>query len=129
MKPVYLYIRHSAEAPHAIAALSLANTMNTAIHFMYSMASLNNLSQRSQQYIVDLLVRHNPSRRLRSRDGNFLVIPSARTTHYGERWFSYAARVAWNNLPREIRFTSMSLSQFKKSLKTHRYLFNIAFAT
>ncbi len=77
--------------------------------------------------IVDLLVRHNPSKRLRSSDGKFLVIPSARTTHYGERRFSYAAPVAWNNLPREIRAISISLSQFKKSLKIH--LFNITVAT
>ena len=76
------------------------------------------------QYIVDLLVRHNPSRRLRSSDGNFLVIPSARTTHYGERRFSNSAPVAWNNQS-HLHLGVEGVNS--KSLLRH--LFNIAFVT
>ncbi len=43
------------------------------------------------------------------------------TCTYGNRRISYAAPWAWNNLPADLRNTSISVDSFKSKLKTHFY--------
>ena len=61
---------------------------------------------------------------LRNFSDSQLQIPSTRLTYMGDRAFSVYAPKLWNALPLDIR-TSISLTVFKKLLKTH--LYNLAF--
>ena len=64
-----------------------------------------------------------PSRNLRSSHKSLLtsVTPS---TRYGHRSFCVASAELWNNVPLHVK-NSVTINQFKKSLKT--YLFTKAF--
>ena len=75
-------------------------------------------------YITELLEEHIPSRRLRSSSHRMLSVPAVRTVNYGDRSFSKAGPVLWNDLPNYIN-ESPSLATFQKRLKTH--LFNMAY--
>ena len=58
---------------------------------------------------------------------HYMEVPR-RKLETGKRAFSYAAPLAWNNLPhtvRQIDPASVSLLSFKKQLKTH--FFSIAY--
>ena len=76
------------------------------------------------QYFCDLIIARTYNRAVRSNNSFALVVPMIKLKHYGERSFSYAAPVEWNNLDVEIRSLS-NLETFKKKVKT--YLFKIAF--
>ena len=79
------------------------------------------------QYIIELIKVKNSNRNLRSSDSILLEYPSFKSSKtLGDRSFSFAAPVEWNNLPPVIRNAS-SISIFKKLLKTH--LFRIAHET
>lgn len=75
-------------------------------------------------YISELLQYHSPLKALRSTKQGLLSIPKTRTATFGDRAFSVAAPVLWNNLPMKVR-NAESLSVFKSSLKT--YLFKTTF--
>ena len=79
----------------------------------------------SPGYIADMLTRYTPTRTLRSKDSNLLVVPRVRLKAAGHRSFHFAAPVLWSNLPEKLRQCS-SLSLFKSHLKTH--LFNDAYS-
>lgn len=59
-----------------------------------------------------------PRRNLRSINGHRLVDVVYKITRHGSRSFSVALAKLWNALPLEIR-SSVSLLQFKRSLKSH----------
>ena len=81
------------------------------------------LHNMTPDYITHLLQPYNPPRLLRSSNRSLLC--EHRSKHsWGDRAFSIAAPRLWNNLPVHI-INSTSLTQFKKSLKTH--LMNEAF--
>ena len=79
--------------------------------------ALNNLCP---SYISDLLETCNPTRSLRSRSRNLLVIPRSKLKTYGDCTFSVSAPKLWNDIP-EIVKCSVDLSTFKRNLRT--YLF------
>ena len=76
------------------------------------------------EYLSDLLETYVPTRSLCSATQGLLVVPNSFTSTYGDRAFSVAAPKLWNNLPANIRTTSV-LESFKRKLKTH--LFQDAF--
>ena len=67
---------------------------------------------------------YQPPHGLRSDNQNILVIPKYRTKCYGDRAFSVAGPVLWNQLPCDLR-TCSSLDFFKSKLKT--FLFKKAY--
>ena len=78
---------------------------------------MNNLAP---VYTMNLLVRYEPSRNLRSTEKHLLRIPQTHLTNYGDslRAFSVAVPRLWNALPMDIKL-SPSVSVFKNRLKTH----------
>jgi hypothetical protein len=83
------------------------------------------VSGDAPSYLRELVKPYQPTRELRSGDNSLdLVVPRARKKKCGERTFSRAALLIWNELPLSIR-SSTSLLSFRARLKTH--LFNKAF--
>ena len=72
------------------------------------------------EYIADLLQPYQPSRGLRSEGKLQLAKPFTKTL-WGERAFSKAAPVLWNDLPLMIK-TAPSLDSFKIHLKAHLFV-------
>ena len=69
------------------------------------------------QYLAELIIINCPTRSLRSSHGITLKVPKTRLKSYGDRSFSYAAAILWNQLPITIR-AAPSVTIFKSSLKT-----------
>ena len=80
--------------------------------------------QFGPSYLVELLTQYKPERTLRSSKKSLFCVPQTMTRSYGERSFSYAAPVLWNNLPEHVRNID-TYERFKTSLKTH--LFNTSY--
>ena len=81
------------------------------------------LTKCATSYLCELLREYVPTRALRPRGHNILVIP--RYKHkYGKQTFTYAAPKLWNDLPEDKQATD-SLLDFRRKLKTH--LFRTAF--
>jgi len=78
-------------------------------------------SGNSPAYISDIVLQsqrsasHQPG--LRSADSNDYIKPRL-NTKFGERSFSYAGPLAWNQLPSSIR-SAHNMNSFKRLLKTH----------
>ena len=73
----------------------------------------NNLTP---MYLQDLFVTRVSHHSLRDSEGK-LFLPKPRTD-YLKRSFSYSGASLWNSLPESLR-SSLSLSSFKRSLKTN----------
>jgi len=89
---------------------------------------LNNLAPL---YLSELIQKHIPTRQLRSKSKNLLVVPKYNLETYGKCSFSFAGPYLWNTLPDSLRVHmhdhkgSGKIDAFKKKLKT--YLFDTAF--
>jgi len=59
-------------------------------------------------------------RRLRSSNVATCDVPRTRTT-LGDRSFTAAGPHLWNNLPLHLRDSELSLSKFRRLLKTHLF--------
>ena len=68
------------------------------------------------QYNISLIQNYTPTRSLRSSSSGLLIIPKVSKT-WGERSFTFSSPTFWNNLPKDIKSCSISLS-FKKLVKT-----------
>ena len=87
--------------------------------FMYK--CLHNLAP---VYLTELCVSRQTHRAgLRSGDRNLLEVPKVKTKYYGERAFAYAGPAVWNRLPASLRGHDLTLSAFKRDLKT--FLFDL----
>ena len=73
----------------------------------------NNLTR---MYLQDLFVTRVSHYSLRDSEGK-LFLPKP-ITDYLKRFFSYSGASLWNSLPESLR-SSLSLSSFKRSLKTN----------
>ena len=62
-------------------------------------------------------------RHLRSADRGHLDFPHAKLASYGGRSFAYAGPSNWNSLPAHLRDNSLSLSSFRRNLKTFLFSF------
>ena len=58
---------------------------------------------------------------LRSAATGQLCVPRTKTVTIGPRAFAVFSPTAWNNLPVDLRDPSLSLSNFRKKLKTHLF--------
>ena len=65
-------------------------------------------------YMSDIVLKHQPTRSLRSTEKSLIVVPVLRTAT--ERCFSRHAAILWNDLPENIKQLN-TLSSFKKHLK------------
>ena len=83
------------------------------------------LNNKGPKYLAEMLVRHQPTRALRSADQNLLTEIKTQKL-YGERSFAFSGPYLWNRLPPHVR-KSESVDIFKKRLKTH--LFSDAFSS
>ena len=54
-------------------------------------------------YLSELITLYKPGRNLRSSKKGLFVTPTILTKTYGERSFTHAASVLWNNLPDSLR--------------------------
>ena len=61
--------------------------------------------------------------RLRSADRGHLDFPRMKLASYGGRSFAYAGPSNWNSLPAHLTDNSLSLSSFKRHLKTFLFSF------
>ena len=87
--------------------------------FMYK--CLHNLAP---VYLTELCVsRQTHWAGLRSGNRNLLEVPKVKTKYYGERAFAYAGPTVWNRLPVSLRGHDLTLSAFKRDLKT--FLFDL----
>ena len=77
------------------------------------------LTSNAPAYIDDLLSSYNPPRKLWSYNSSLLIEPISKHS-WGDRSFSHAAPCLWNKLPALVK-SSVSLTQFKKQLKTHLF--------
>ena len=62
-------------------------------------------------------------RHLRSADRGHLDFPRVKLASYGGHWFAYAGPSNWNSLPAHLRHNSLSLSSFRRHLKTFLFSF------
>jgi len=96
------------------------------IQFKIILLTFKALHGLAPSYLSDLIDPYVPSRLLRSASQNRLVKRSYNYKSYGKRAFSFAAPELWNALPQNVS-ASISISEFKRKLKTH--LFKKAFIT
>ena len=72
-------------------------------------------------YLSELVHQYSPNRTLRSSQQSLLASSTrVSSKFYGQRSFSYAAPILWNNLPVHIRQAD-SVNRFKSLLKTHLF--------
>jgi len=82
------------------------------------------LQNRAPQYLVDCCVRMSDvSSRLRLRSANRrqLVMPRHRRSKFGRRSFSVVAPMVWNSFPDSRRDPTLSIDNFRLTLKTHLF--------
>ena len=60
---------------------------------------------------------------LPSPDRGHLDFPRVKLASYAERSFAYAGPSNWNSLPAHLRDSSLSLSSFRRHLKTFLFSF------
>jgi len=79
------------------------------------------LQNRAPQYLGDCCVRTSDvSSRQRLRSANQLVVPRHRRSKFGRRSFSVAAPMVWNSFPDSLRDPTLSIDNFRSTLKTQR---------
>ena len=95
-------------------------TMRKRIEFKVLILAYKCLNNLAPPYLMELLEVYEPSRTLRSGDQFNLRVPKSSLKTYGDRAFSHAAPVLWNDLPLAIK-TASSLDLFKSKLKHHMF--------
>lgn len=92
------------------------------IHFKVLCIIHKTLGDLGPESLKSLLSRYVPTRALRSRDKNLLIVPRFKRARWGGRSFSVLAPKLWNSLPVNLSCI-ISHSLFRKSLKT--FLFSM----
>ena len=77
-------------------------------------------NSRAPAYLDNAVYRRTARPGLRSENSQNYYVPRVRTK-LGERAFSYAAPVVWNNLPLYIR-AEPDIARFNNTLKTYFFL-------
>jgi hypothetical protein len=90
------------------------------IVFKILLITYKSLHGDAPMYLSDLLVPYTPLRALRTHKEGTLQIPKTKLVTYGDRAFSKAAPLLWNNLPEAVR-KAPSVDTFKIRLKTHLF--------
>ena len=122
-------ICHVPARENITPALYSLHWLPVSLRIQYKIATIcfHIINNTAPPYLCDLLQLYSPSRELRSAaDNRIFRIPSTHKKTKGDRAFSYAGPVIWNNLPFSVRHAEDSVS-FKAQLKT--YLFSTHFDT
>lgn len=77
-------------------------------------------------YLSEMLLFHEPGRRLRSSGSSLLAVPRIRTKTFADAPFSRYALSCWNSLPEDLRGAE-NIDTFKHKLKTHLLFILILF--
>ena len=109
----------SSRRTHITPVLNALHWLPVQYRIQYKLLLLvfHSLHGSAPQYNCQLITRYNPSRCLRSSTSSLLVVPHTHN-NWGDRAFSHAGPLLWNNLPLNIRNMS-SIHKFKEALKTH----------
>ena len=83
---------------------------------MFVYKCLHNLAPVYLSELCVLKQTHQAGLRLGNR--NLLEVPKVKTQYYGECAFAYAGPTVWNRLPASLRGYDLTLSAFKRDLKT-----------
>lgn len=75
------------------------------------------LNGKAPEYLSEKLISYAPSRNLRSKDKQLLVVPRVNLKTFGDRTFYHVAPKLWNTLPLDLRNVT-STDSFKRQLKT-----------
>ena len=100
------------------------------IDYKVALLTYKTLTTNRPNYLADLLSMHVPVRQLRSSSRNRLFVPPVNTV-FASRAFVHAAPAVWNGLPSELtdHFRTLSLSSFKRRLKSYFLVNHIVFAS
>ena len=79
---------------------------------------------KQTQYLTDLFTYYTSQRTLRSCQQELLQVPRTKLKTVGDRAFSVAGAVLWNNLPLNLKKAD-NVESFNILLKT--YLFTLAY--
>ena len=114
MSEIAACTKHSSQDPHSHKEIP-------AYHPCAAEAPLapSEEAYKLQDPIHDIVTPYAPTRVLRSKDSEKLIVPKARLKTVGDRAFASAAPSLWNALPNELRVNSRSLSLecLKKMIK------------
>jgi hypothetical protein len=93
--------------------------MSERIKFRVAVFMYNSLHGMAPGYLVDMCKFNADCRyNLRRDRSDKLVIPRTRLRTFGDRAFAVAGPTLWNSLPSSLRDLDLSVSVFKRSLKT-----------
>jgi hypothetical protein len=97
--------------------------VNARIEYKIALLAYKAMMTERPAYINELLTLYRPARELRSGTHCSLHDQNGAKTVFGSRAFCHSAPTVWNSLPHSITdgFKSMSLTVFKRHLKTHFY--------
>jgi hypothetical protein len=102
--------------------------IRSRIDFKLGLLVYKCLHGNAPPYLVEMLQLKSdvPAlRRLRSTARGDLVVPRTLTRSFGPRSFSVTGAAFWNTLPEHLRDYSLSISVFKKKLKSFLFLQHI----
>ena len=94
------------------------------VQYKLGVTIYRDLQNRAPQYLVDCCLRTSDvssRQRLRSANRRQLVVPRHRRSKFGRRSFSVAAPMVWNSFPDSLRDPSLSIDNFRSTLKTHLF--------
>ena len=86
------------------------------IEFKLMLLTYKCMNNQAPVYLKELLTSYETNRDLRSSNRELLKTPKTKLKTCGDRAFSKAAAVLWNDIPHDIR-SSDSLTEFKRRLK------------
>lgn len=92
------------------------------INFKILLLTYKSLHGLAPLYLSELIQPYKPIRSLRSQSKHLLLKTKTKLVNYGDRAFSAAAAVLWNDLPAKVKEAD-SLEHFKNLLKTYLFTF------
>ena len=117
-------VTNSNSRCHITPVLAELHWLPVSARIEYKVALLTYKTMTTERpiYLNELLKLYKPARQLRSSSHCSLHDDGAKTV-FGSRAFCHAAPTVWNALPSSLtdEFQTMSLTVFKRHLKTHFY--------
>jgi hypothetical protein len=115
-------LTHTRKYDHITPVLKKLHWLPISLRIIFKilLITYKSLHGDAPTYLSDLLVPYIPSRALRSHKEGTLRIPKTKLVTFGDRAFSKAAPLLWNNLPETVR-QAPSVGIFKSRLKTHLF--------
>jgi hypothetical protein len=95
------------------------------VHFKQCTLVYKCLHDMAPVYLSDMCVPvadHSGRSHLRSAAVGNLIVPATRTKTIGPHGFYFSGPSAWNNLSAELKDKTLSLTCFKKQLKTFLFV-------